>query len=266
MRAFHNDPKVKEKYCERTLAHQKADEIIQGIGWDNGNGCAVGCTLENYDHKQYEVELGIPEWLAHLEDIIFEGLNKEHAVLWPARFLKAVNVGSDLDKIKTPFTIFILEENIKTLEGIKVDEKFKDVISAIEQTKTITNKIIDVHKSGNETLEVYLKSVDSFSIFESTAESPAESAAWSAMRSAVESAEWSAAESARSTAKLAWSAVRSVWSAAESRSIAKFVLESAESQRTAYWTAESVVCSIMSPEDTYKKYADKLIEMIEKCE
>ena len=50
LRAFRNDPKLKAKYLERVMAHEKADEIIQGIYWQDGKGCAVGCTLE-YDNR-----------------------------------------------------------------------------------------------------------------------------------------------------------------------------------------------------------------------
>jgi len=58
--AYHGNPKIKEKYLKRVKAHAKADRLIQGIGWENGKGCAVGCTLEAYDHAAYETELGIP--------------------------------------------------------------------------------------------------------------------------------------------------------------------------------------------------------------
>jgi hypothetical protein len=70
MLSFHNDQAVKDKYVNRVIAHQKADNLIRGTGWNNGKGCAVGCTLESYDHSQYPIELGIPEWLAKLEDTL----------------------------------------------------------------------------------------------------------------------------------------------------------------------------------------------------
>jgi hypothetical protein len=44
--AFHNDQKIKDKYLARVEAHRKADEIIKGKYWENGKGCAVGCTLK----------------------------------------------------------------------------------------------------------------------------------------------------------------------------------------------------------------------------
>ena len=109
MEAFHNDPKVKKKYLARVTAHQKADEIVKGYYWEKGKGCAVGCTIHSGDHKAYETELGIPEWLAKLEDRIFEGLPLKRAKQWPKEFLEAINIGSDLNKIKISFLIVVVE-------------------------------------------------------------------------------------------------------------------------------------------------------------
>lgn len=47
--AFFGDPKIKAKYLRRVKAHYKADEIIKGTYWENGKGCAVGCTIEGSD-------------------------------------------------------------------------------------------------------------------------------------------------------------------------------------------------------------------------
>ena len=98
--AFHGDPKIKVKYLKRIRAHAKADELIRGTGWNKytHKGCAVGCTLNAYEHAAYETELGIPEILAYLEDNIFENLSKESSHTWPERFLKAIPVGADLSK------------------------------------------------------------------------------------------------------------------------------------------------------------------------
>lgn len=41
---FHGKPAVKAKYLKRVRAHAKADEIVSGRYWENGKGCAVGCT------------------------------------------------------------------------------------------------------------------------------------------------------------------------------------------------------------------------------
>lgn len=49
MKAFHNDKKIKAKYLARVKAHIKAGEVIKGKYWENGKGCAVGCTIHGYD-------------------------------------------------------------------------------------------------------------------------------------------------------------------------------------------------------------------------
>ncbi len=72
--SYHGKTSIKRRYLKRVRAHAKTDELIKGTYWDNGKGCAVGCTVHSGDHKAYETELGIPAWLAHLEDVIFENL------------------------------------------------------------------------------------------------------------------------------------------------------------------------------------------------
>jgi hypothetical protein len=109
--SFHNDPAIKEKYLNRVRAHRLADEIVKGVYWESGKGCAVGCTIHSSDHGAYEEELGIPRILAKLEDCIFENLPKELAKGWPEKFLNSVPIGKDLSKIWIQFAIFILTDS-----------------------------------------------------------------------------------------------------------------------------------------------------------
>jgi hypothetical protein len=108
MLAFHGSEPTRRKYINRVKAHYKADEIIQGIYWENGKGCAVGCTIEGSDHGRYEVELGIPRMIARLEDRIFEGLTNGEAKKFPLRFLEAIKTGSDLSQVPWKFLIWLL--------------------------------------------------------------------------------------------------------------------------------------------------------------
>ena len=190
MKTFHGDKKIKAKYLKRIKAHAKADEIIQGTGWRNGKGCAVGCTLENYKHKQYEVELGIPEWLAYLEDKIFEGLQKEDAMKFPVQFLSAVPVGIGDD----------------AMYKLRCDLDYQRLsILLKEQTKLHPDDDFGVNKALEEVMRLNQEYVDPEHEDWSTAMSAAMSAnssAWSASRSAMSasgsamSAAWLSAESA----------------------------------------------------------------------
>ena len=126
MKAFNNDIAVKEKYLSRVRAHRAADEIMKGQYWAGGRGCAVGCTIHSSDHQSYEAELGLPEWLAYLEDAIFEGLPLEQAVLWPERFLEAIPVGADVEPVLAKFLIWLMD-------GVRIyaDERGVPAIGAI---------------------------------------------------------------------------------------------------------------------------------------
>jgi hypothetical protein len=112
MRAFHDSQELKDFYLDRVRAHAAADRLIQGTGWEHGKGCAVGCTLEAYDHGRYPIEVGIPRVLAHLEDRIFEGLPRAEAMTWPLRFLSAIAAGADLALVWPRFAVWLLEEEL----------------------------------------------------------------------------------------------------------------------------------------------------------
>ena len=188
MRAFHSDDKIKEKYIARVCLHRELDELVKRGTGENGKGCAVWCTLNEYDHAAYETELGIPESLAHLEDRIFEELPDELALEWPETFLSAIPVGSDLSLVHWKFLHWLLTDSALLDDGGR-----DDVREAIEKCA-----------------EVILPACTGGDIDESAARAAA-SAAWSA----AESAAWSAAERAsRAAESAAWSAENAAESAA----------------------------------------------------
>lgn len=131
MQAFHNDTKLKRALLAEVKKHRLADEIISGSYGITEDGkfkaCAVGCSIESLnrlqgktystaDHESYPALVGVPAWLARLQDTIFEGLTNADQQLWPERFWRAIPVGADLKKIKAPFLIFVLEEALTTFD------------------------------------------------------------------------------------------------------------------------------------------------------
>jgi len=241
--SYHGDPAVKAKYVARVQAHAAADEIIQGDGWVNGKGCAVGCTLHDYNHERYPVELGMPVWLARLEDTIFEGLPNAVAKEFPAKFLEAVPVGVDLEPVKWRFALVLLQENTERVKGLDItDELKKQVLDAIEQVAEVNRKAIE---SGE---------------WNESAARSARSAAESAARLA---AEW-LARSARS-ARSAWSARSaaewSAWSAAEwsAWSAAEWSARLAAEWLAAEWSAAE------SARSAYIRYSESLLNLLSSC-
>lgn len=108
--AFHGDVKIKEKYLTRVRAHRAEDELVKGQYWEDGKGCAVGCTIHSSDHAKYESQLGIPMTIARLEDSIFEELPNECAMTWPERFLEIIPVGADLSQVTDKFLLWLLSD------------------------------------------------------------------------------------------------------------------------------------------------------------
>jgi hypothetical protein len=108
MIAFHGKQEIKDEYLNRVKSHQIADEIVKGTYWEDGKGCAIGCTIHSSDLSAYETELGIPRILARLEDGIFEKLPNHLAMIWPERFLDAITPGADLGLVWPRFAIWMM--------------------------------------------------------------------------------------------------------------------------------------------------------------
>jgi hypothetical protein len=230
--AFYGKQSIKDKYLKRVQKHYDADEIIHGTYWENGKGCAVGCTIQGSDHKKFETLLGIPESLAHLEDKIFEGLTNGEAKEFPLKFLNAIAPGADLSQVSIKMKIYILTD------------KHNGVIQyANEETKKIIEEIVRLQKKllKGENVDDELAA--------------ARSAAWSAA--------WSAESAAESAARSAWSAARSAESAESAAWSARSAAESARSAESAARSAESAESAARSA--AYKGYAKKLIQLLKEA-
>lgn len=169
LKSFQGDKKLKTMVLAEVENHRKQDQIMQGTyGRDYDGvwkGCAVGCTVKSIniklnkdystsDHSIYEKVLGLPEWLARLEDSLFEKLPKEEAKKWPSAFLKAIPVGVNLESVKWKFCAYLLSENIKRVLGLKIEYALKEqVVSAIRQCLTLQEEAIKTGKWNESAAE-----------------------------------------------------------------------------------------------------------------
>ena len=197
------------------------------------------------EHKNYETYLGIPEWLARVEDVLFEGLPKERSKRWPLEFSEAIRTGTDLNKIKNKFVVFILEENVKVQENQLRNNMESSLDIIIKETIKVNKNIIDMYLL-DEKVESAAAVARSAAAAAAARSAAAAAAAWSA-ESAAAAAVWSAAGAATATAA---AAARSAAAAA-----AAWSAESAAA--AAAWSAESAA---------YERYADKLLELIKNAE
>jgi hypothetical protein len=218
---------------EQAKAHYAADMLLKGTyaNDDAGSfkGCSVGCHLFHIypELNAYEIDdlankhkivadyYGYPEWLALLQDTMFEGLPDGDNRKWHVQLAEAIasrNGSINWQETLHRVHIAILRISYKTAG----------------EAQEVVQRVIDLHEAamrGEPSDEAAWSAAESAarSAARSAAWSAARSAAWSAARSAAESAAWSAAEPAAESA--AWSAARSAarsaaesaaWSAAES--------------------------------------------------
>lgn len=147
MLAYLGDPTLKTFLLQELHRHRKADEIVKGHYWENGKGCAVGCTLESIaarngkwkagidhtNHALYESELGIPSQLAHLQDAIFEGLPNPDYLAWPEQFAKAIMPGANLIGVWPKFVVALLTDTHGPVWPHVQDAKWHMQLAAIER-------------------------------------------------------------------------------------------------------------------------------------
>jgi hypothetical protein len=218
---------LKDRWIAVAKHHQQADMFIQGSWLQSekvGNeykGCMFGCftqSKENTLEKAAE-EMQLPLWIVAVAERIFEGLKKEKAVLFPLKFIEAIKINQDWDKVYKQFH----HQNL--MNQIQYCGDNQQCIGAVKQCA-----------------DLFLMDEITEEAAESAARS-AESAAWSAARSAAGSAR-SAAGSARS----AWSAAGSAESAAWSAGSAAWSAESAGSARSAayYEWMDNLLLTLMA--------------------
>jgi hypothetical protein len=154
---------TKTEFVRELKKHQKADDFIRGTYFNStsGKGCAVGCSLESVsrlkklkfsfnDHTLYEKHLGIPEWLARVEDTLFEGMTEERSKTWPVEFAQAIHPGADLERVRVPFIVMLLEHTLQSMDSVRCDrEKWPDVAKAIEGSRAAVKQMIKAQKSGD---------------------------------------------------------------------------------------------------------------------
>lgn len=166
MLSYHNNPAIKEKFQLRFAAHRVADEVIQGQGFENGRGCFVGCTLDDYNHDRFPMELGWPIWLAHLSDAIFEGIPESVAPQFGTDLLASVPVGVDLEPVKYIIAIDRHKRQLAHLDGNSEPyaQQCRDALEGV--IKYCQDQLGDKFKNNESAAR--------------SARSAAESAAWSA--------------------------------------------------------------------------------------
>ena len=150
---------TKARVLARVRRHREADRLIHGVYWENGRGCAVGCTVSGrrragegwYDAVARQI--GIPAHLAALEDAIFEGLPNGDAQAWPERFLGAIPEGADLSRVWPQFAIWLLTEETPSASGEAVAALYRRRLAGDEPTDAEWSRAAGAARAAREARE-----------------------------------------------------------------------------------------------------------------
>ena len=141
LQAFHNNSQLQQEFLDRAQGHYDADELIHGIYWEDGKGCAIGCMIHSSNHEDLESLYGIPEWLGRLVDVLFEGMENKYSKEFYLSFIKTVANPSFLgfdswQHIYHQICLHNLEKECKNTDHPLVKQAISDIIALhrIEET------------------------------------------------------------------------------------------------------------------------------------
>jgi len=234
-----------EEVRARIAAHRAADEIVQGTGWRGGQGCAVGCSLDRYDHREYARVLGVPIQIAHVIDTIHEGLPLPMALDWPGRIASALTPGTVTTHAWSRWVIWLLREECQSSVGEEVAALYERRIAGDEPSATEWRTASTMARESEER---------------------AARAAWAAAAARAEAEErtaWSAA-AARAAAAVAEAEVaRAARSVADARAAAEAEAEAEEAWSAADAArAEAEASGPRAAADSYARQADALVRIL----
>lgn len=136
MLSYHGDEGLKCMVLDEMRRHIELDQLVQGkygVRDSDGKffGCGVGCVIDSLnlinstdydvdDHSIFESALGIPEYLAHLYDKIFEELPVGKVSNFAIRFLESIPVGKDLSIIRHKFSSYLIRDCIDSVRSLEL--------------------------------------------------------------------------------------------------------------------------------------------------
>ncbi|MHB1950153.1 MAG: hypothetical protein ACYCQK_01610 [Acidiferrobacteraceae bacterium] len=122
--AWHGEPGLKAAALERLREHRRMDQIVQGLYYDRGRGCQLGClTHQNEDtHAAAERLFGIEQSIGYWLEMVFERLPHEDCAQWVLDSAQAIPVGADMRLCRYALCAWLLGES----ELLPPSERAKD--------------------------------------------------------------------------------------------------------------------------------------------
>ena len=121
MLSFHGDLDLKNKCINQYKLMKKVIDFLRKIGVIKKYHLNIFLDIKNVKSEEIEEKLGIPTWLAYLQEemfLFFSRNNPSSCSLcddFPLRFLESIPVGVNLNQIKVPFLVYVLENLLSSI-------------------------------------------------------------------------------------------------------------------------------------------------------
>lgn len=168
MIAWYGEQKLKDAALARLREHRRLDHLAQGVYFQDGRGCHLGCLThtDSGAHEATERMFGLPQRVAYWLESVFEGLPSDRCAWWVITSTEAIPVGADLSLCHHELAAWLLGPESPSAAGSQHDL----VRAAIEGMRRLHERAAAGEAITGEQWSAAL------------------SAAWSAARSAAESA------------------------------------------------------------------------------
>jgi hypothetical protein len=132
MLAYHNDPAIKSKLLADLQAHADADRLVKGQYWENGKGCAVGCTLHSLGvdgaasiTRNTKRALASRRCWRGWKIQFLKDLPNADAMRWPMRFSAAIYPGADLSRVGWKWLHWLLIDGLPRVNDVAATAAIK---------------------------------------------------------------------------------------------------------------------------------------------
>ena len=257
MIVLQENPHLARIIRSRLEGHYKADEIIKGVYWEDGKGCAIGCITESSKPYTSPIwhDIGIGLFIPRLVDTIFEGLPDKLAKEWPLQFWTAIEsaIGKDLGLVHWKFLHWVISEELKQFQSHEIVGK--SITSVIDGLALLAVGKNWADAAAADAADAADAAYAAYAIYATYAADDGRAARAADAADAARAAAARAADAAHAAAYDA----RATYDVANAATAAAYAYAYADAARAAARAADAAA----DADAAYGRQANKLIELIE---
>jgi hypothetical protein len=139
MLTFHNDPVQQLKYVSMYRDARESNHLMRGDYFNKKTqqGCLVGIPTHGSKHEQLSKESGIPLWLIHMGEAIFEGSSTRKYEYWPESLFSTIPIGvseEELLIVKHKVILFQLQHICQNTDEPLVKNSISSIVKLHERS------------------------------------------------------------------------------------------------------------------------------------